>query len=287
VPAATHPITIRPVPGLLSGRRGVPDLEAQAPEGTFAQQRATFERDGYLVIDPGLDEATLDGAVRDLEGEFRPERFARLRRGPFGRPPLKRYSYRDATRIQDAWRTSRNVRAIALAPRVLGVLQALYDRRPLPFQTLNFHVGTQQPAHSDAVHFNSKPPGFMCGVWVALEDIDRDNGPLVYYPGSHRRPELTMEDVGAPPTPEGYRQYERYLAGLIDRERLEPRYGHLRKGQALVWAANLLHGGAKQNDRSRTRLSQVTHYFFEGCRYWTPRFSDRDRVAWRDPRWVR
>ena len=32
------------------------------------------------------------------------------------------------------------------------------------------------------------PEGFMCGVWVALEDMDMDNGPLVYYPGSHQLP---------------------------------------------------------------------------------------------------
>ena len=43
-----------------------------------------------------------------------------------------------------------------------------------------------------------------------------------------------------------------------------------KKGQALIWDANLLHGGAPQTDRSLTRHSQVTHYFFEGCSYFTP-----------------
>jgi ectoine hydroxylase-related dioxygenase (phytanoyl-CoA dioxygenase family) len=36
----------------------------------------------------------------------------------------------------------------------------------------------------------------MCGVWVALEDIDMGNGPLIYYPGSHRVPEVTMKELG-------------------------------------------------------------------------------------------
>jgi len=31
-----------------------------------------------------------------------------------------------------------------------------------------------------------------------------------------------------------------------------------------------LHGGTVQTDRSLTRHSQVTHYFFEGCTYYTP-----------------
>jgi hypothetical protein len=47
-----------------------------------------------------------------------------------------------------------------------------------------------------------------------------------------------------------------------------------RKGQALIWAANLLHGGSPQNDARLTRWSQVTHYYFEDCTYYTPAFSD-------------
>ena len=47
-----------------------------------------------------------------------------------------------------------------------------------------------------------------------------------------------------------------------------------RKGQALIWAANLLHGGSPQHDPRRTRWSQVTHYYFEDCLYYTPSYSD-------------
>mgnify|MGYP000497462147 CR=1 FL=1 len=43
----------------------------------------------------------------------------------------------------------------------------------------------------------------------------------------------------------------------------------------LVWAAALVHGGSKQNNRELTRLSHVTHYFFKGAKgakvYWHPR----------------
>ena len=50
----------------------------------------------------------------------------------------------------------------------------------------------------------------------------------------------------------------------------------LRKGQAVVWAANLLHGGAPITRPGATRRSLVTHYFFEGCSYFTPMLSDPD-----------
>src|SRR5262249_17904426 len=140
------------------------------------EMRYQYERDGFLLFDPQLSEAILDGIVADLDGKY-------------GRSDLG-VSYADAGRIQDAWYISENVRALALAPAVLSLLESLYDCKPLPFQTLNFRVGTQQRAHSDTIHFNSIPSGYLCGVWVALEDIDLDNGPLIYYPGSHRLPEL-------------------------------------------------------------------------------------------------
>ncbi|MEO0991468.1 MAG: phytanoyl-CoA dioxygenase family protein, partial [Pseudomonadota bacterium] len=89
-----------------------------------------------------------------------------------------------------------HARSIACNDAVIALLSRLYGRRAFPFQTLNFGMGTQQHYHSDSVHFSSVPERFMCGVWVALEDIGPDQGPLVYYPGSHKWPVLYNDDVG-------------------------------------------------------------------------------------------
>ena len=107
---------------------------------------------------------------------------------------------------------------------------------------------TQQPAHSDTIHFNSRPPGFMAGVWVALEDADMDNGPLFYYPGSQKLPEVTMQDVGVEADYSQYPHYEDYIRKLVAEHGLEPEYALIKKGQALIWSANLLHGGTPAND---------------------------------------
>jgi ectoine hydroxylase-related dioxygenase (phytanoyl-CoA dioxygenase family) len=113
-----------------------------------------------------------------------------------------------------------------------------------------------------------------------------DNGPLVYYPGSHRLPEKNMQDAGAEGDPSQYDRYERFMTDLIEREGLEPEYATIRKGQALIWSANLLHGGSPQRDKDRTRLSQVTHYFFEGCEYYSPLSSGDEYVHRLDPTWI-
>ena len=174
------------------------------------------------------------------------------------------------TRVFNGWTWSPAIRSIALAPRVHRILRQLYGRKPLPFQTLNFPIGTEQKVHSDAIHFSSDPPTYMCGVWVALEDIDLTNGALVYYPGSHKLPVVTMEDVAPEPGPKHYPAYEAKIAAVVREKKLEPAYAVLRKGQALIWASNLLHGGSSHQDKGRTRHSQVTHYFFEGCQSYMP-----------------
>lgn len=196
-------------------------------------------------------------------------------------------SFDDTHRIENAWRFSDDVRMLATLPTVLETLRELMGKEAFPFQTLNFDEGTQQEIHSDTIHFDSSPAGFMVGVWVAMEDIDTANGPLIYYPGTHTLPQLTLKDFGVDQL-DGLDPYELYrtvyepgIAAFIKERGLKPQEAHLRKGQALIWAANLLHGGKPILDPSRTRHSQVTHYYFEGCSYFTPLLSDDVRGKWR------
>ena len=51
----------------------------------------------------------------------------------------------------------------------------------------------------------------------------------------------------------------------------------MKRGQGLIWAANLLHGGEPVADPESTRMSQVTHYYFADCTYYTPFRSDPAR----------
>ena len=178
-------------------------------------------------------------------------------------------------RIQDAWKFDEDVRAIASNATVLQLLSKLYGRRAFPFQTLNFPVGTQQHMHSDSVHFSSIPERFMCGVWLAMEDIGENAGPLLYYPGSHKWPILTNEMLGRTVDRDKGAQepYEPIWRALVAANRMQPETFCARKGQALIWTANLLHGGCSQTDLTLTRWSQVTHYYFEDCTYYTPAYS--------------
>lgn len=235
------------------------DVTALAPE--YQEVARQLHARGYAVIDfpdPGFD---------DKAEAIRRRLAARFNWGDPAACPL-------SARVQDAWTFDPGVRDIACNVSILALLSALYGRQAFPFQTLNFPVGTQQPVHSDHIHFCSIPERFMCGVWVALEDVHADAGPLFYYPASHVWPSYGNAHIGATPGDDAVVKFIRLHQEMPARLGVERETFLARKGQALIWASNLLHGGGARNDRARSRWSQVTHYFFEGCRYTTPLQND-------------
>jgi len=224
---------------------------------------------GYAVLD--FPDADLDARISRIQQNLSP------RYGIDFADPESDKTHGER-RIQDAWQFDDDVRAIAANQVVIDLLSKLYGRAAFPFQTLNFPVGTQQEGHSDSVHFSSLPERFMCGVWLAMEDVGPDAGPLFYYPGSHRWPVMTNSmigrrgygaDLGSAQDPYGPAWRALCEAHGAKEEVFLPR-----KGQALIWCANLLHGGSHQHDPRLTRWSQVTHYYFDDCIYYTPAFSD-------------
>jgi len=246
-------------------------LKAEIDGRLSEDQIAAFNEKGYVVVDFSLDPAILDRIVEKMEPEYG-EDYRLLPTNP--------------TRVQNAWKTIDEVRQLATDSRISVALEQLFGRKSLPFQTLNFPIGTRQCTHSDAVHFNSIPAGFMSGVWVALEDIDETNGALRYYPGSHKLAETSMQGFGLETGYEDYDKYEECVQKLIETQGLSAEYGTIKKGEALIWHPNLLHGGAPQTDLSRTRHSQVTHYFFENCKYYNPMENKSGKLKFHKPFWV-
>ena len=222
-------------------------------------------------------------AIMDFPDDHLDERIERIKAGLAERfdvdlTDAETIKNSGTVRVQDAWVFDNDVRAIASNAAVIDLLGKLFGRKAFPFQTLNFPVGTQQHLHSDSIHFSSIPERFMCGVWLAMEDVHADAGPLTYLPGSHKWPILTNAMIGRRgfSSPQGYAQvpFEQAWDALVDASGTTRETFLARKGQALIWAANLLHGGSPQNDPKLTRWSQVTHYYFDDCAYYTPAFSD-------------
>ncbi|HHT8901498.1 TPA: phytanoyl-CoA dioxygenase family protein [Burkholderia cenocepacia] len=256
---------------------GVPLIESPLFDVEIAHSELTSEeksvaislnRDGYAVID--FPDPELCARIERIR-----ERLAPLFSDTGSSSDGVFYA---AGRIQDAWINDPDVKAIAANRQILDLLGRLYGRPAFPFQTLNFRVGTQQKLHTDAVHFSSIPQRFMCGVWVALEDISPEAGPLHLVPGSHNWPMIDNAIVGrrgfGGTSESAQLPYQEVWDAIIKAKGATTKTFEARKGQALIWCANLLHGGSHQTNPDMSRWSQVTHYFFDDCVYYTPAFSD-------------
>ena len=239
-----------------------------------------FTKNGYVIFDVGVKSSFFKNVINDMneinsssEGKYNP----------------KYYHYNDYPRLIEGWRKSTAIKKLALNKNILKVLTTIYGEKPLPFSTINFTKGTEQPLHSDYFHFGSFPELMLAGVWVALEDISPAAGPLSVVPTSHNFPVIYPEDLGleipssSKKIKENYTIYEKHIINEIEEKSLKIVTPVLKEGQALIWAANMLHGAFDIKDHSLTRYSQVTHYHFTGCDfYYNPTFSTRKKYHYRN-----
>lgn len=181
----------------------------------------------------------------------------------------------------DRWKRheSNAILELAYHKPILDILSDIYDARPFPFQTLNFDTSPGIALHADTIHFNTEPTGWMCGVWVALEDATLDNGPLQYFKGSHKLPVVTFESLELVPVKDkdifhnNLKVYSTWLERRNARNNWTPETLVCKKGTVLIWHSNLMHKSLKPKPGT-TRTTQVTHYYFDipGVKYTVPAY---------------
>lgn len=239
-----------------------------------------FNQNGYVIFDIKAEITLFKSIIDDMN---------HINLSKDGKYNPKYYHYNNYPRLIEGWKKSLVIKELALNESILKVLTTIYEETPLPFSTINFTRGTEQPLHSDSFHFGSEPELMLAGVWVALEDISPDAGPLSVVPKSHTLPMIYPEDLGLKiPTSskkikENYTEYENHITSLVRKKNLKTTTPILNEGQALIWAANTLHGAFDIKNHELTRYSQVTHYHFTGCNfYYNPTFSSRKKYQHRN-----
>jgi ectoine hydroxylase-related dioxygenase (phytanoyl-CoA dioxygenase family) len=182
----------------------------------------------------------------------------------------KTADWRTGDRVMFAIHKSKTIRDIALSNEVMGVLEMLMGKEVGLFQSINFLKGTQQRTHSDSIHMSTFPYGNIIAVWIALEDITEENGPLHYYPGSHKLPYIVNADYGNVGSKlmlgsKSYGDYENRIQKEVDNNDFEKKRFLAKKGDAFIWHANLLHGGEPVLNKQSSRKSMVFHYYAKDC----------------------
>ena len=217
------------------------------------QQLLQWPQNGYMII-PGLllqEAIAINKEIEELQQE------GKVQFNFTGR------------KIMDAWQHSPAIRQAFHHPTILAILQFVFGKEPLPFQTINFVYGSEQKPHSDSIHMTTEPLGYLSAFWLALEDIQPGSGELVYYPGSHKLPYVMSEhyDTGNTAVAIGennYKRYENKIDEVIRQHRFQPQTFLAKIGDVLIWHANLLHGGSTITDAAKTRRSMVAHFYADG-----------------------
>lgn len=178
----------------------------------------------------------------------------------------KTVKFKYGNKIMFALHHSKLLNEIGSSERLIKFLSTLLGNKAILFQSINFIMGSEQHTHSDSIHMTTYPLGGLLGVWIALEDIDESNGALHYYPGSHLLPyylnaEYDNEGNDWMIGKNDYHVYEEMMEQKIKELGIKKEIFRAKKGDLLIWHANLFHGGEPHPDKSRTRKSMVYHYF--------------------------
>lgn len=218
----------------------------------------TLERDGFVVVRGAVDAAL----VEELNGriaQFKQRNAKAASRNLDEHGRLSRVV--NLHLVVDALtRLLTDNAAIAVCDRFFGELTSLYT-------TLYYERGSEQALHRDTPMFATTPAERYMGVWVALDEVGDDNGPLMVVPGSHKLPPVDVQAIRRevfgdgpidPLAPAGWSAYQAVVAAQCEAAGLSPRPVHVGPGDVIIWHPQLFHGGAP-HAAARMRRSVVMH----------------------------
>ena len=160
------------------------------PQTLPADLASRFAKDGYVAIEPLFDQAAM--AKINLE-------VARFISEIVPKMPATRVYFEDKSdksslkQIQHMFEYDLffedmmlNGPVQKIAEHVLGC-----EVRPVNMQYFNkpAGIGKATPAHQDGYYFHLRPCEAVTG-WLALEDVDDENGCIHYVQGSHQEPDF-------------------------------------------------------------------------------------------------
>ncbi|OAV43805.1 phytanoyl-CoA dioxygenase family protein [Lewinella sp. 4G2] len=238
---------------LKEGKPAIRVTETELYRSLPAADRASvdaFEEVGYCVLPNFIDAEVADRINEEID------RMVKDGTLTYQYNSKLMFAIRHSDRLRDLWTNE----------RLTEFLSALLQGRARLFQSINFTQGSQQKTHSDSIHMTTFPLGGLLGVWLALEDIGPDQGPLHYYPGSHKmpyylNPEYDNEGDWWRTGEKLYGDYEKMIAEKVAATDYERKTFLAKKGDLFIWHANLLHGGEPHLNKELTRKSMVLHYF--------------------------
>lgn len=226
------------------------NLSFKSLEPHLKKSLLSWSKNGYTILDNFFSENEIDACNEEIETLLK----------------NNKVKFRYGNKVMFAFHHSKIIKKMGTDKKLLDLLNIILGKKVELFQSINFLKGSQQRTHSDSIHMTTFPYGNLVAIWVALEDVKLESGPLHYYPGSHKLPYVMNRDYGNIGTkyklgPKSYTDYENHIEEVLVKNKLKKEIILAKKGDVLIWHANLLHGGEKVIDKAITRKSMVFHYY--------------------------
>ena len=217
---------------------------------------------GYLILPGIIDDARIEALLADFEQFHQRGTIVGGHRRPVTRDAHGRFEATINVHMQ-----SDALKDVFLDATILDWLGLILGKPVYGCQTINFFSGSGRALHQDHVHMTTRPLGYLAASWIALEDIHPESGPLLYAPGSQWLPFLNAAALGAEGEDPNETVARRLSATLAERNMATEKF-IAKKGDVLLWHANLAHGGAPVENQKLSRLSVACHYIAFGVDYY-------------------
>lgn len=230
-------------------------IQKYAPNEQEQTALLDFKANGYTIIKNGISKSLVEACKLELEDAAKKE--------------YQGYKEGSSQRLEQLHDKYPNIRKLWLHENVVRYLTMIFDTKPLACQTLGYVYGSQQDLHQDTIHLTPYPAGYMCGVWIPLEDVKPNSGELMVAPKSHVLKRILRKDVDCAPVRNGdWSEFTKKVVPtypeLLNQAGLTVEPYMAKAGDILIWHENLIHGGSVRKDLSVTRKSIVSHYFADG-----------------------
>jgi Phytanoyl-CoA dioxygenase (PhyH) len=263
----------------------------------FSSFSQNLDRDGFFVWPQLLPEDLIDNHVEaflDLN----------MRLGVQSGEPFHSYSSEKQNTIKQARYDFHEehlaTQRLIFNTNLIKFLHLHFGEAPVVRQpeTGLYHRST--PPHTDSLDFKVSPYGAEVRVWCALEDVHPDSGPIYFIPGSHKTISAGLEREVLSEHPEFRELLRSQMRPTVATEYFlatKPLWRYvkqvklpnatksagmqvqpllLRKGDAVVFSSDVVHGTCRCNDERRTRKYCVAFWaakssvWYHSRSFWGP-----------------
>lgn len=213
-------------------------------------EKSQYRENGYVVVRSLFTESECDFWAKYFTDmvERGGDGWAEGGVDPNDPDPLKRYP-----RLLQPHRGDKVAFDYMVDTRINRYLSSFYDREPLAVQTMVYFKppgARGQALHQDN-HYLRAEPGTCMAAWLALEDIDLENGCLEVVPGTQDMPMICNEPADLTKS---------FSGGMVKLPGMEAVPIIMKKGDVIFFNGSLVHGSGPNLSTTRFRRIMVGHY---------------------------